>query len=134
MIAEGLINAVHDVSDGGLLVALAEMALAGGVGATISVGENWKPHAPSTLTQKMFGEDQGRYIVSVADIDRVDTIINGLHLFGSYCRSIGFTGGQTIEVKDTIRKIDFASIPLADLRAAHEGFFPKLMGADAALA
>ena len=134
LIDEGRVTAVHDVSDGGLLVAVTEMALASGIGAVVTVGENWHPYPPSSLTQKMFGEDQARYVVSVADTEDMEEIINSLHHFGNHCRMIGWTEGDTIEVRDTLRKIDFASIPLSDLRAAHEGFFPKLMGADAALA
>ncbi|MDT0575083.1 phosphoribosylformylglycinamidine synthase subunit PurL [Croceicoccus sp. F390] len=54
MITGGMLNAVHDVSDGGLLVALAEMALAGNLGADID---------PLT-TGEAFAEDQGRYVVT----------------------------------------------------------------------
>ena len=55
LIASGTISAVHDISDGGLLVALAEMALAGGIGCTL--------RNPLTTAQA-FGEDQGRYILT----------------------------------------------------------------------
>jgi len=55
LVAEGTVNAVHDISDGGLLVTIAEMALAGGKGATLD--------APLT-TAAAFGEDQARYIVT----------------------------------------------------------------------
>ena len=51
------VSAVHYLSDGGLAVALAEMAIAGGIGATIAAEE--PEHA------FLFGEDQGRYIVTV---------------------------------------------------------------------
>ena len=57
LIAEGKVSAVHDVSDGGLLVAVAEMALAGGIGATLEqIGDH----------MTAFGEDQGRYVVTSA--------------------------------------------------------------------
>ena len=55
LIKSGALNAVHDISDGGLLVALAEMALAGGIGVDLDVGLD----APAA-----FGEDQGRYLVA----------------------------------------------------------------------
>lgn len=56
-IAGGKLTAVHDISDGGLLVALAEMALAGNKGCALDV----------TLdTAAAFGEDQSRYIVTTA--------------------------------------------------------------------
>ena len=50
-------SAVHDISDGGLLVAIAEMALAGNIGAQILVGG-------SRFAGDLFGEDQGRYVVT----------------------------------------------------------------------
>ncbi|TSB01766.1 phosphoribosylformylglycinamidine synthase subunit PurL [Sphingorhabdus contaminans] len=55
LIASGTVSAVHDISDGGLLVALTEMALAGGIGCTL--------RNPLTTAQA-FGEDQGRYILT----------------------------------------------------------------------
>ncbi len=60
LIREGKVTTVHDVSDGGLLVAIAEMALAGGMGAELFAYEGRLPaHAV------WFGEDQGRYVLSV---------------------------------------------------------------------
>ncbi len=60
-IASGSIVACHDLADGGFLVALAEMAIAGGVGAVLD------PFPPElTPTQFLFGEDQGRYLVEIA--------------------------------------------------------------------
>src|SRR5437660_9832312 len=58
LIAESLATAVHDVSDGGLLVALAEMAIASGIGAELSA-------APLAAHAFWFGEDQARYVVTV---------------------------------------------------------------------
>jgi len=57
LIADGVVTAVHDVSDGGLLVAIAEMAMAGGIGAEVAL--------PATAAEA-FGEDQGRYVVTAA--------------------------------------------------------------------
>src|SRR5262249_5564778 len=58
----GSVRASHDVSDGGLLVAVAEMAMAGGTGARIFTGPRDIPgHA------YWFGEDQGRYVLAVPD-------------------------------------------------------------------
>lgn len=55
LIARGTVSAVHDVSDGGLLVALTEMALAGKKGCTLSAALD---------TVQAFGEDQGRYVLT----------------------------------------------------------------------
>lgn len=99
LVAEGKASAVHDVSDGGLLVAVAEMALAGGIGAELQTG---------FTTASAFGEDQGRYVVTTAP---------GVEVAGAV--RIGTVGGDAV-----------AGIALADLRAAHEGFFPALMGSE----
>jgi phosphoribosylformylglycinamidine (FGAM) synthase-like enzyme len=105
------VSAVHDVSDGGLLVAVAEMALAGGIGADVS---SIADHRAA------FGEDQARYVVTTADPDAIAAE-------GVVIARIGTTGGDAITVAD-------GAVSLAALRAAHEAFFPSLMGADAALA
>ncbi|MDE1915988.1 MAG: phosphoribosylformylglycinamidine synthase subunit PurL [Sphingomonadales bacterium] len=61
LIGDGVVTAVHDVSDGGLLVALAEMAMASGLGVKLD-----KP----LTTAQAFGEDQSRYVVTTkADME-----------------------------------------------------------------
>ncbi len=75
-IADGKVTAVHDVADGGLLVALTEMALAGNIGVTLD--------APLTTAQA-FGEDQSRYVV---------TTPAGVELDGAI--KLGTTGGQAV--------------------------------------
>jgi len=112
LIRRELVTAVHDLSDGGLLVALAEMALAGGIGAKLP------PDCPATAAF-LFGEDQGRYIVATANSDPV---LRALAAAGLAHRFLGSVGGDAITLPDG------AAIPLADLRRAHEGFFPALMG------
>jgi phosphoribosylformylglycinamidine synthase II len=117
-----LVTAVHDVSDGGLLVAIAEMALAGGIGAQITPG----PSAAGQLTTQLFGEDQGRYVIALANgedckvIDRAKEL--GLHA----CR-LGTCGGGDIRIGERS-----GTILLADLRAAHESFFSSLMNSEPA--
>jgi phosphoribosylformylglycinamidine synthase len=118
LIGEELISAAHDVSDGGPLVAIAEMALAGSTGITLTL-----PNVPNPAAI-LFGEDQGRILVTTDDPDAVIARATAANIFAA---PIGKTGGDMIDVASV-------SVPLADLRAAHEGFFPKLMGADAALA
>lgn len=99
LVAEGKATAVHDISDGGLLVTIAEMALAGGIGADLSV---------ALTTASAFGEDQGRYVVTAAA---------GVEIPGAV--RIGTVGGDKV-----------AGVSLAELRSAHEGFFPALMDAE----
>ena len=104
---------VHDVSDGGLAVALAEMALAGGIGATIAAPEGAVGHG------WWFGEDQGRYIVAVPPVE-AETMIADATKTGVRCHRIGTTGGDDLAIGE-------AKIPLAALRSAHDGWLPTYM-------
>src|SRR6202047_3438617 len=85
LIGEGLVSAVHDVSDGGLLVALAEMAMASGIGPALEAA----PFAPHAF---WFGEEQGRYVVTTAAA-RADGIMARARAAGVSLRRIGTTGG-----------------------------------------
>ncbi|MES2001129.1 MAG: phosphoribosylformylglycinamidine synthase subunit PurL [Pseudomonadota bacterium] len=125
LIADGLVTAVHDCSDGGAAVAIAEMALAGNIGLTMTVVEQI-PNPAAIL----FGEGQGRYVVTTTDEAAVRAAANATQLFAV---NIGTTGGDSLHF-DLRSRGGIQRLPLAELRAAHEGFFPKLMGADAALA
>jgi phosphoribosylformylglycinamidine synthase len=92
MIHAGTATSVHDVSDGGLLVALAEMAMAGGIGARLDAApESIVPHA------WWFGEDQARYIVTVHEKDLL-SVFTKLRAVEVPCVQIGLTGGQEIAV------------------------------------
>jgi len=125
LIRDGLVTAVHDCSDGGAAIALAEMALAGNIGMTMTI----VPQIPN-VGAILFGEDQGRYVVTTKDPDRVRSLANSAQLFAV---PLGTTGGDALTF-DLVDRGGPRSVSLADLRQAHEGFFPKLMGADAALA
>ena len=79
----------------------------------------------------LFGEDQGRFVVTTARSRRRPRRGQcGANLFAV---PIGTTGGDAL-IFDLVDRGGPQRVSLADLRAAHEGFFPKLMGADAALA
>jgi phosphoribosylformylglycinamidine synthase len=126
-IASGVIRACHDVSDGGILASVAEMALASGIGAKILFDD------PAHVEQVAFGEDQGRYIVAV-DLDPSGYREGvGFHTValtaGVDCWAIGVTGGDSLQI-DVAGGGREGAVSLADLRAAHEGFFPKLMGSE----
>ena len=82
----------------------------------------------------MFGEDQGRYLLTLPHSED-QKVLDLAMAAGVSCRYVGRIGGDTICVGDMPGASgNFADIPLADLRAAHEGFLPRLMGADGALA
>jgi phosphoribosylformylglycinamidine synthase len=122
LIKTGAVTAVHDVSDGGPAVTIAEMALAGDVGASLHYAlETTGPFFETAW----FAEDQGIYVVTTTDAHQVQRLAHDANFT---CHLVGFTGGTSLKWKSA------GEVSLADLRAAHEGFFPRLMGADAALA
>jgi len=104
LIAAGRVTAVHDLSDGGLAVAVAEMALAGDVGATID---------PPLDAAAAFGEDQGRYLVTAASGVALEVAVPA--------RRIGTTGGDSLVLNGR-------AVTLAALRAAHEDSLPAMIG------
>jgi phosphoribosylformylglycinamidine synthase len=116
--ADGLVSAVHDCSDGGAAVAMAEMALAGSIGFTMTVvAELPNPAA------MLFGEDQGRALVATRDPERIRALASAAELFSI---PVGVTGGDAITF-DLVGRGGEQRVTLTDLRAAHEGFFPALM-------
>ena len=116
-IAAGHVSACHDLSDGGLLVALAEMAMAGHTGCTLDVPQSgMPPHA------YWFGEDQARYVLAVAG---GAALIEAAHAIGIPARLLGRSspaaGGAGLTLPSG------ATISLARLETAHSRFFPDLM-------
>ena len=120
LIAEGRATAVHDVSDGGLAVAIAEMAMAGGIGAELTPAETGLPwHA------FLFGEDQGRYVVTVPDSPGAGAdVIEEARQAGVACAFLGWTrsGGALILPGE-------AAILVRALKTAHESWLPAFMAA-----
>jgi phosphoribosylformylglycinamidine synthase len=121
LVDQELVTAVHDVADGGILVAAAEMALAGNMG--LSIEGEW---FDGNVAARLFGEDQGRYIVATTDTDALARAADEAELEISF---LGRTGGKVIANDD-----GGLSISLGDLRRTHEAFFPKLMGSDLEIA
>ncbi len=112
-ILHGQVAACHDVSDGGMLVAVAEMALAGGVGAALDPApEGIAPHA------FLFGEDQGRYVLAVQD---AAALLASAQVAGVLAQRLGVSGGTDLTLPGA------QTISLGALRAAHERFLPEWM-------
>ena len=114
LIAEGLVSAVHDLSDGGLAVALAEMAMASGIGAEVEKQGDY------TAAQWWFGEDQGRYVVTVPDTHAFNAALakgteNDETAAVGFTR-IGTTGGDSL-----------LGVAVADLKVANLRFFAEWM-------
>jgi phosphoribosylformylglycinamidine synthase len=115
LIRSGAVNAVHDISDGGLAASLSEMALAAGLGAEIDAVEA-EPHVA------LFAEDQARYVVT-CPAARADAVVSRGTAAGVAVEPIGKVGGSAIVVNGV------AAVPLDALRQAHEGWFPGFMDA-----
>ncbi|MEM9049163.1 MAG: phosphoribosylformylglycinamidine synthase subunit PurL [Pseudomonadota bacterium] len=110
----GLISAAHDLSDGGLAIAAGEMALAADTGVTLR-------DADSLLyAEWFFGEDQARYLVSVAP-DRLREAMAQAAQQGVPITHVGRFGGLWIDLAGH-------RVTLSDLRAAHENGLRAIMG------
>jgi phosphoribosylformylglycinamidine synthase len=111
--ADGLLSAAHDLSDGGLAVALAESCLRGGTGCTVRL-----PEDPFTA---LFSESAARAVVAVRPGG--ETAFGKLaEAHGVPAAAIGSTGGDSLTVDDCF------AIPLAELAAVHTRTLPALFG------
>jgi phosphoribosylformylglycinamidine synthase len=117
LIRAGTVTAVHDLSDGGLAVALAEMAMAGGIGATITMPKG------VDYVAAFFGEDQGRYALTIA-ADAADTVAAEAKARGVPCNRIGTTGADALKLGNA------RPLPISELAAAHEFWFPRFMAGE----
>ena len=111
LIRDRAVTACHDVSDGGLLVAVVEMALAGNIGVTLAPYDG-----PLPLHAVLFGEDQGRYIVAAPH--GTGTILERARAAGLPARMVGRTGGSSIVIGEE------DVFPLSLLRKLHESWLP----------
>lgn len=109
LIANRLLSAVHDCADGGIAVAVAEMALASGIGARLEAHDD---------TIGWFGEGQGRYIITTTD---PATVLATAKAAGVRAVQIGTTGGDAICFSAE------QNVALDDLRAANLAFFQHWM-------
>jgi phosphoribosylformylglycinamidine synthase len=121
LISDGLATAVHDCSSGGLALAVAEMAISSGIGATIDAVEGHNP----VLT--FYGEDQGRYVLTVTKSD-LDEVRAAAKAAGVSCPAIGVTGGSSVKL-GTARAIE-----IKELHLAYESWFPQFMDGETLIA
>ncbi|HVE92568.1 MAG TPA: phosphoribosylformylglycinamidine synthase subunit PurL [Actinomycetota bacterium] len=109
-------TAAHDLSEGGLAVALAEMCLASGTGASIRIPDD------SAALWWLFSESTARVVVSCRPAES-DALLSRARKEGVPASVIGTTGGDSLEVQGVLR------VPLDDLARAHRGTIPALMDA-----
>ena len=120
LIAARRVTAVHDVSDGGIAVALAEMAILGGVGARIVLPE--AAISTGASHQWLFGEDQARYLLTVPKTAESD-LLRDASESGIPIAVIGETGGPSLIFGSA------NPILMEELRRAHEAWLPGFMAA-----
>lgn len=113
----GRVSAAHDLSDGGLLVALAEMAMAGGKGARILL-----PETEVALHAFLFGEDQARYLLT-ASAEEASKLIVDAAMAGVPATAIGAVGGEALVIGEHL------TVSVDDLRQRHESWMPDYMSA-----
>ncbi len=106
------VSAVHDLSDGGLVVAAAEMALASDTGVTLDATSVTHAHP------FLFGEDQGRYLIAT---HQPEAVIASAIQAGLNAALVGSAGGEAFA------STGLFSIPLGELRAANEAWMPGFM-------
>ena len=109
------VNAVHDLSDGGLAIAACEMAFTNNKGVTLSAPPNMiKRHA------WLFGEDQARYLLAV-DEHSVNPVISTAKDKGMLAQIVGKIGGDRVSAAGAF------DVSLVGLREKHESWLPKFM-------
>ncbi|MBJ3774735.1 phosphoribosylformylglycinamidine synthase subunit PurL [Acuticoccus mangrovi] len=109
-ILAGTVTACHDVSSGGLAMALSEMAAASGIGALLEI--------PDPLHILLFAEDQARYVVTTREPDALIAMAVDA---GAGIAPLGVTGGEELTVPGRF------SVSCRQLKEAHEGWMPTYM-------
>src|SRR5690606_36890082 len=112
LVANGLVAGIHDVSSGGLGVALAEMAVASGVGFTVA---RIPDHAA------LFGESVGRVVVAV-DPELGTQVLDRCEAAGVPTVRLGVAGGDRLVVKDLV------DVSLAEAQQAWRSRLPDALG------
>ena len=121
LMQEDKIAACHDLSDGGLMMGLAEMCIGHGIGAQVRFLSPLAPHVYG------FAEDQARYVIAVAP-EHKDAVMVALNQADIYFDDLGETVADLMIVEDLLRA------PVAQLTKMHEAWFPEWMAAEAAAA
>ena len=121
LIESGKCDTVHDIADGGLLVAVAEMAMAGNLGATLRVAFEADKFIPF-----LFGEDQARYVLAVP-AGKADAIIAKAAKAGVAAAHIGFTGAVSASGAPALEGVGLPAVTVAALKATHEAWLPAYM-------
>jgi phosphoribosylformylglycinamidine synthase len=119
LIENRLLTACHDVASGGIAVALAEMAISGGLGAIVTI-----PKEDGIFTHGwLFAEDQGRYLLTASD---PAPVIAAAQKAGVTVEKIGKTGGHVLTLTN-LTAGDTVTISVSELERAHQSWLPGFM-------
>ncbi|WP_035298898.1 phosphoribosylformylglycinamidine synthase subunit PurL [Brevibacillus thermoruber] len=118
-IRQGLVKSAHDLSEGGLGVALAESCFGSGIGAAVSLQSDLRSDV------LLFSESQSRILLSVAQ-EQTDAVLALAKERGVPVQVIGTTGGERLVVN--VNGTEVIHAPLADLKAAWKDAIPCLIG------
>ena len=116
LISNRLVNSVHDISSGGILVALSEMCISSEIGAKIKV-----PHDKINLHEYLFGEDQSRYLIEIKEENK-DKVSNILKENSIYFEIIGKTQKNSLEINKDLH------IKITELNELNSFWFKKYFG------
>ncbi|OLP43373.1 phosphoribosylformylglycinamidine synthase subunit PurL [Rhizobium oryziradicis] len=118
-IRNGQVTACHDISSGGLAIALSEMVIASGKGMEIDLSESrGLNHA------LLFGEDQARYVMTVP-AELANFLCANAEGSGIPFRRLGKVGGDALAIREV------CTIANDELRTAYESWFPEFMDGNA---
>ncbi len=115
MIRDGNVTAAHDVSDGGLLVAIAEMAMAGNLGFRLE-----RPRMKCPAHAFWFGEDQARYVVTATE-EMADFVLEQARVSGVQVSVLGTVGGKSLSLGNV------TPVAIAELSTRFESWLPDYM-------
>ena len=111
IISKGLVNSVHDISSGGILISLAEMCISGNIGVKIKI-----PRNDISPNEYLFGEDQSRYLIEL-DKSKEDEVFKILKKSSIYYEKIGHSQKERLELDNEV------SIKLDELNKLNSGRF-----------
>jgi phosphoribosylformylglycinamidine synthase len=112
MVTDGAVAGIHDVGDGGLAVALAELAIASSLGFTV---RGVAGHA------ELFGEAPSRVVVCAADRTGADAVVDRCRAAGIPVRELGRVGGDRLVVEGLL------DVGLTSVEAAFRGSIPTAL-------
>ncbi|HLU81807.1 MAG TPA: AIR synthase-related protein, partial [Trueperaceae bacterium] len=125
LVAAGICDTAHDVSTGGLAVAAAEMAMAGGKGARLTLSATANVPLPARSDTLLFGETAATVLAAVPR-QHLPAVHEACLAAGVAVSELGIVGGSDLSVSSTSR--DLLSLSVAEMRAAHEHTFAEALG------